>query len=191
MDVTAHRGWGDASRPAAPAPCDLLPRRGQRAAGCSAVRVPCSVWCGFAVAGRWSGALVAERRSAEQAHATRRADGTRVRTACMPLGCVGVRRRVCHVQLRGGVRAWRGGCREAKKRAPHACLCRRGSRLAPRRERGATHCVCVRHTARRTLRGVQLARQGPGAGGGREREPARDATRAVVSSASASSCSPG
>ena len=55
--------------------------------------------CGFAVAGRWSGALAAERRSAEQAHATRRADGTRCPTACMPLGRVGVRRRVGHVQL--------------------------------------------------------------------------------------------
>jgi hypothetical protein len=84
---------------AAPAPCDVLPRCGQRAAGCSAVRVPCSGRCGFAVAGRWSGALVAERRSAEQAHATRRADGTRVRTACMPLGRVCVRRKVGHVQL--------------------------------------------------------------------------------------------
>ena len=60
------------------------------------------------------------------------------------------------------------GCREAEKRVPHACRCGRGSRLvAPRpRARGNPLCVCARHTARRTLRGVQLARQGPGAGVG-------------------------
>jgi hypothetical protein len=53
---------------------------------------------------------------------------------------------------------------------PHACRCGRGSRLAPGHERRATHCVCVcvRHTAQRTLWGVQLVRQGLGAGGGRE-----------------------
>ena len=61
MDVKRKRGWDDASRPAAPVACDLLPRRGQRAAGCSAVRVPCSGRCSFAVAGRWTSALAAER----------------------------------------------------------------------------------------------------------------------------------
>ena len=39
----------------------------------------------------------------------------------------------------------------------------------PRNERG-THCVCVRHTARRTLWGVQLVRQGWELGG-REGSP--------------------
>ena len=49
------------------------------------------------------------KASAEQAHATRRTDGTRCPTACMPLGRVGVRRRVGHVQLRGPCVGRRGG----------------------------------------------------------------------------------
>ena len=46
---------------------------------------------------------------------------------------------------------------------PRACRCGRGSRLAPPRARGNPLCVCARHTPRRTLRGVQLVGQGPGA----------------------------
>ena len=48
----------------------------------------------------------------------------------------------------------------------------RSAASSPRpRARGNPLCVCVRHTARRTLRGVQLARQGLGAGCGREGSP--------------------
>ena len=161
--------------------CDLLPRRGQRAAGCSAARVPCSGRCGFAVAGRWSGALAAERRSAEQAHATRRTDGTRVRTACMPLGRVGVRRRVGPCAAAGAVCVGMArGCREAKKRVPHACRCGRGSRLAPRpRARGNPLCVCAPHSPAH-FAGCAAREAGAGSGVRERREPARDATRAAV-----------
>ena len=141
--------------------CDVLPRRGQRAAGRSAVRVPCSGRCGFAVAGRWSGALAAERRSAEQAHATRRADGTRVRTARMPLGRLGVRRRVwamcsCEAVC---VWAWRRMSR-GEERAPHACRCGRGSRLVPPATSAGqpTVCVCVCATQPCALCGVCSSR---------------------------------
>ena len=66
--------------------------------------------------------------------------------------------------------AWRGGCREAEKRTPHACRCGPPEPpRPPRRERGQP--LCVRHTARRRLWGVQLARQGLGAGRGREGSP--------------------
>ena len=125
--------------------CDVLPRRGQRAAGRSAVRVPCSGRCGFAVAGRWSGALAAARRSAEQAHATRRADGTRVRTACMPLGRVGVRRRVGHVQLRGPCVCGHGvGGVARRKSARHTrAVAALRSRLVPHAASVGNHCVCA------------------------------------------------
>ena len=66
--------------------------------------------------------------------------------------------------------AWRGGVARLKTRAARVPL-RPWKPPRPRRERGATHCVCVRHTARRTLRGVQLVRQGLGAGCGREGSP--------------------
>ena len=51
-----------------------------------------------------------------------------------------------------------------------ACLCRRGSRLAPAASAGQP-TVCVRHTARHTLWDVQLVRQGWERGGGREGSP--------------------
>jgi hypothetical protein len=68
--------------------------------------------------------------------------------------------------------AWRGGVAKAKS----ACRTRavaavEAASSPPPATSGATHCVCVRHTARRTLRGVQLARQGLGAGCGREGSP--------------------
>ena len=58
----------------------------------------------------------------------------------------------------------------------------------PGHERGATHCVCVRHTARRTLRGVQLARQGLGAGRGREGSPHATLRRRRWATACAAPC---
>jgi hypothetical protein len=177
VDVTAHRWWGDASRPAAPAPCDLLPRRGQRAAGCSAVRVQCSGWCGFAVAGRWSGALVAERR-VQSRHTQRdaRMGCASGRRACLSGGWVcGARWAMCSCEAVcvGMAR----GVSRGEKRVPHACLCGRGSRLAPAASAGQP-TVCVRHTARRRLWSVCAAREaGPGAGVG-EKGARRDAARA-------------
>ena len=145
---------------------------------CSA-SVPCSGRCGFAVAGRWSGALVAERR-VQSRHTQRDARMGRAsgRRACLSGGWVcGAGCGPC-AAVRLCVWAWRGGCREAKKRVPHACLCGRGSRLAPAASAGQP--LCVRHTARRRLWGVQLVGQGRVRGWER-REPARDAVLEAVS----------
>ena len=71
-----------------------------------------------------------------------------------------MRRRVGHASAaRLRVWAWRG-CREAKKRVPRACRCGCGAASYPPATSAGQPTVCVRHTARRTLRGVQLARQG-------------------------------
>ena len=129
--------------------------------------------CGFAVAGRWSGALAAERRSAEQAHATRRADGDP-----LPIGVHAAREGGCaaqgvgHVQLRGPcVWAWRGGVARLKNAARVPLRPWKPPRTPRPRARGNPLCVCVRHTARHTLWGVQLVWQGLGAGCGREGSP--------------------
>ena len=71
------------------------------------------------------------------------------RRACLS-GRVEVRRRVGHVQLRGCVCVGMArGRREAEKARAARVPLRPWKR--PRHERGATHCVCVRHTARRRL----------------------------------------
>jgi hypothetical protein len=61
-----------------------------------------------------------------------------------------------------------------------------GAASSPPRARGNPLCVCVRHTARHTLRSVQLVRQGLGAGCGREGSP--HATRRGRWWTTASSC---
>ena len=72
-----------------------------------------------------------------------------------------------------------GGVARRKARAARVPL-RPWKPPRPRpRARGNPLCVCVRHTARRTLRGVQLARQGRVRGWER-REPARDTPQAAV-----------
>ena len=68
--------------------------------------------------------------------------------------------------------AWRGGVARRETRATRVPLRHGAASPPPGHERGNPLCVCVCHTARRTLRGVQLVRQGPGAGrAGREGSP--------------------
>ena len=90
------------------------------------------------------------------------------RRACLS-GRVGVRRRVGHVQLRGCVCvwAWRGGVARRKMRAASVPLRPSGAASCPPATSAGQPTVCVW----RTLRGVQLARQGWERGGWREGSP--------------------
>ena len=105
------------------------------------------------------------------------------RRACLS-GRLGVRRRVGHVQLRGCVCvwAWRGGVARRKMRAASVPLRPSGAASCPPATSAGQPTVCVW----RTLRGVQLARQGLGAGRGREGSP--HATRRGRRWTTASSC---
>ena len=77
-------------------------------------------------------------------------------------------------------RAWTGeGVSRGEKRRARAVAALRSRFVPPGHERG-NPLFFVRHTARRRLWGVQLVRQGLGAGGGREGKPARDAPQAAV-----------
>ena len=80
-----------------------------------------------------------------------------------------------HVRRRVGQRAvcvgMARGCREAKNACHTRAFAAVEAASSPPRARGNPLCVCVRHTVRRTLRGVQLVRQGLGAGCGREGSP--------------------
>ena len=159
--------------------CDLLPRRGQRAAGrsvqceCCGVGGAASPWLD---AGRVHWRLQGECRA-----------GTRNETRGM-----GARPDRVHAAREGGW--WRGagwatcscegrcvwawqGCREAEKRTPPRAVVASGcSSPTPR---AGNPCVCATQPGAGC--GVCTARQGLGAGGAGEKEPPRDAVLEAVS----------
>ena len=98
--------------------------------------------------------------------------GRACRTACMPLGRVGVRRRVGHVQLRGPcVWAWRGGVARRKARATRVPL-RPSEPPRPPATSAGQPTVCVCATQPGALCGVCSSRgRGRERGCGREGSP--------------------
>ena len=124
---------------------------GHGQAGCESelqTAVPCSGWCGFAVAGRWLGALAAERR-VHSRHTQRDARmGPVARRVYAGVSGGSVRRRVRHAV----VRLWAGGVAQERPRAAaaqeHAVRVPYGSCGAASSATSAgqpTVCVCAPH----------------------------------------------